>query len=68
MGIVIWDNVILNGNIALFGSYMESSQSLEVVLFDLSDLVVLQVQQGGVCRDLIWNALQTCRRRGGTLE
>lgn len=48
----------------MLNSYLEPLQSLEVILLDLSDLVVLQVQQGAVCRDLIWNTLQPCRRRG----
>lgn len=38
---------------------MQSFEVLEVVLLDLSDLVVLQVQQGGVVWDVPRNCLQT---------
>ena len=40
-------------------SYMQSFEVLEVVLLDLSNLVVLQIQQGGVVRDVPRNRLQT---------
>jgi len=38
---------------------MKSFEVLEVILLDLSDLVVLQVQQGGVVRDVPGNGFQT---------
>lgn len=38
---------------------MQPFQVLEVVLLDLRDLVVLQVQQGGVVWDLCGNSLQS---------
>lgn len=38
---------------------MQPFQVLEVVLLDLRDLVVLQVQQGGVVRDVPGNGLQS---------
>ena len=38
---------------------MQSFEVLEVVLLDLSDLVVLQVQQGGVVGDVPRYSLQT---------
>lgn len=40
-------------------SYMEPLEVLEVVLLDLRDLVVLQVEQGGVIGDVFGNFLQT---------
>lgn len=40
-------------------SYMKSFEVLEVILLDLSDLVVLQVQQGGVVWDVPRNGCQT---------
>ena len=44
---------------------MQISQVLEVVLLDLGDLVVLQIQQRRVCRDVVWDTGQTWRGRGG---
>lgn len=38
---------------------MQSFEVLEVILLDLCDLVVLQVQQGGVIGDVLRNCLQT---------
>ncbi len=38
---------------------MQSFEVLEVIFLDLSDLVILQVQQGGVIWDVLRNCLQT---------
>lgn len=38
---------------------MKSFEVLEVILLDLSDLVVLQVQQCGVVWDVLWNRRET---------
>lgn len=39
---------------------MQPFEVLEVVLLDLGDLVVLQIEQGGVIWDVLGNLLQTC--------
>lgn len=38
---------------------MQSFEILEVALLDLGNLVVLQVKQGGVIRDVLRDGLQT---------
>ena len=44
---------------------MQLFQVLEVVLLDLGDLVVLQIQQRRVCREVVWDTGQPWRGRGG---
>lgn len=41
-------------------SHMQPFEVLEVILLDLCDLVVLQVQEGGIIWDVGGNLLQTC--------
>lgn len=40
-------------------TYLQPFKILEVILLDLSDLVVLQVQQDGVIWNIFRNLLQT---------
>lgn len=40
-------------------SYIKVSEALEVILFELSDTVVLQVQKLGVQRNILWHLSQT---------
>lgn len=40
-------------------SYIKVSEALEVILFELSDAVVLQVQKLGVQRNILWHLSQT---------
>lgn len=49
-------------------SYMESLEVLEVTLLDLCDLVILQVEQGGVVWDVFGNLLQTWWRKDHVWE
>lgn len=41
------------------GSYLQSLKILEIILLDFRNLVVLQVQQDSVIRDILRNFLQT---------
>jgi len=40
-------------------AYVEVLEAFEVIFSELRDVIILQVQQGGVRRDLLGHSLQT---------